>query len=274
MRLLLFALTILLSVSCTNGQNEWQEEGFTYAKVSTDQGDMIFKLYNSTPKHRDNFVKLAKEGFYDGTIFHRIIKEFMIQGGDPDSRNAGPDAQLGQGGPGYTIEAEIGEIHKKGALAAARKGDQVNPEKESSGSQFYIVQGKSYTEEEMKKMEDDLAMKSVMGKVQEYITMEENKPLMDSIQQMQAAQDTDGLQALQTRLVNKFKSEDDQFSFSDEHMEIYTTIGGTPFLDNDYTVFGEIVQGMDVIDKIASVAVAPGSNRPEEDIQMTVTIIE
>ncbi len=275
MRLVLFVASLVLAISCTNGQqNEWQEEGFKYIKVSTDHGDMIFKLYNSTPKHRDNIVKLAKEGFYDGTLFHRVMKDFMIQGGDPESKGATPQARLGNGGPGYTLDAEFGAIHKKGALAAARQGDQVNPEKKSSGSQFYIVQGKIYTPEELSQLENDMTMRKVMGKVQTHITLEENKDLLDTIQQLQAAQDQQALQTIQDRLVAQYKAEEGDFKFSDEQKESYTTIGGTPFLDDDYTVFGEIVQGMEVIDIIAGIEVTPGSNRPVADVAMKVSVIE
>jgi len=190
-------------------------------KISTEYGDMIVLLYDDTPKHRDNFIKLTKEGYYNGTLFHRVIKDFMIQGGDPDSKNAKPGQRLGMGGPGYTIPAEFNpeHIHKKGALAAARKGDQMNPEKRSSGSQFYIVEGKKYSAPELNNM------------------------------------------AKRTHAI-----------YTPEQINTYKTIGGTPFLDTQYTVFGEVVEGLDVIDKIASVKTGAG-NRPVKDIKMTVTLI-
>lgn len=193
-----------------------------YVKISTSFGDMVVKLYNETPLHRDNFLKLAKEGYYNDLLFHRVMKEFMIQGGDPQSRNAAPNARLGMGGPEYKIPAEIkpGFYHKKGALAAARQADQVNPQKMSSGSQFYIVQGKKSTPAEL-----------------------------DQISRAYGTQ------------------------FSPEAKEIYSTIGGTPFLDGGYTVFGEVVKGLDVIDKIAAVKTNP-DDRPLQDVKMTVTIIE
>jgi len=191
-------------------------------KISTEYGDMVIKLYNETPKHRDNFIKLAKEGFYNGTIFHRVIKSFMIQGGDPESKNAVAGAMYGNGGPGYTIPAEFNNnlFHKKGALAAARLGDGQNPAKASSGSQFYIVQGKKYTNLEIN-------------------TLEQRMGVM----------------------------------IPSEQKEAYMTIGGTPFLDRNYTVFGEVIEGMDVIDNIAAVKTLRG-DRPEKDIKMTVTVIE
>ena len=189
--------------------------------ISTSLGDIKVKLYNETPYHRDNFLKLAKEAYYDNTLFHRVIKGFMIQGGDPDSKNATPEQSLGMGGPGYTLPAEINPnlFHKKGALSAARTGDQMNPQRRSSGSQFYVVQGKTYTGEELKQME-------ARG-----------------------------------------------FVFSDAQKTAYKTIGGTPFLDAQYTVFGEVVEGLDVLDKIAATETKPG-DRPAKDVKMTVKIVE
>ena len=194
----------------------------SYVLLQTDYGNMKILLYEDTPLHRENFIKLVKSGFYDGLLFHRVINGFMIQGGDPDSRNAQPGVMLGNGGPGYTIPAEFNTkyYHKKGVIAAAREGDNVNPMKESSGSQFYIVQGKVYNE-------------AIMQKI--------------------AAQ------------MNK--------TFSEEQIKAYGTIGGSPWLDNDYTVFGEVVEGLDVIDKIAAVKCGP-NDRPMEDVKMTMKIIE
>lgn len=194
----------------------------SYVLLQTDYGNMKILLYEETPLHRENFIKLVKSGFYDGLLFHRVINGFMIQGGDPDSRNAQPGVMLGNGGPGYTIPAEFNTkyYHKKGVIAAAREGDNVNPMKESSGSQFYIVQGKVYNE-------------AIMQKI--------------------AAQ------------MHK--------TFSEEQIKAYGTIGGSPWLDNDYTVFGEVVEGLDVIDKIAAVKCGP-NDRPMEDVKMTIKIIE
>jgi peptidyl-prolyl cis-trans isomerase B (cyclophilin B) len=193
-----------------------------YVKIETTYGDIVVKLYNETPKHRDNFLKLVKEGTYDGVLFHRVIQNFMIQGGDPNSRNAKKGEMLGNGELGYTLPAEFvpSLYHKKGALAAARQADQVNPEKRSSSCQFYIVQGEKWDAEKLKRVETS------MGK-----------------------------------------------SFTKEQAEVYATLGGTPFLDGDYTVFGEVVEGLEVVDKIAAVACGP-MNRPLEDVKMKMTIIE
>ena len=191
--------------------------------ISTDMGDITVMLHNETPEHRDNFLKLAEEGFYEGILFHRVINGFMIQAGDPHSRDAAPGERLGSGGPGYTIPAEIrpGLFHQKGALSAARQGDQVNPERRSSGSQFYIVQGRPYSREELN------VMASNMGT-----------------------------------------------TFTDEQIEKYSTIGGTPHLDDAYTVFGQVIDGMDVIDRIAEVETAAG-DRPVNDVSIkSITVIE
>ncbi len=193
---------------------------FKYVQIVTDKGICIVRLYNETPKHRDNFVKLAKSQYYDGTLFHRVIQNFMIQGGDPDSKNAVGGAQLGNGGPGYTIPAEIqdGLFHKKGAIGAARDN---NPEKASSGSQFYLIQGKVFSPEDLNRLE-------------------------------------------QTRMNGK--------RFSDTQRQVYTTIGGAPHLDWNYTVFGELVKGVDVIDQIAAVK-TDQHDRPETDQKMTMHVL-
>ncbi|PHN03033.1 peptidylprolyl isomerase [Flavilitoribacter nigricans] len=199
------------------GFSSCQKDEFTHAEIMTDFGNIEVILYNSTPKHRDNFIKLANEGYYDDLLFHRVVNGFMIQGGDPDSKNAAPGQSLGRGGPGYQIDAEIGAPHFRGALAAARDG---NPLKKSSGSQFYIVQGRPVTEEALTQMENQKSLK-----------------------------------------------------YSPEQRQVYVNDGGSPFLDGDYTVFGEVVSGMEVIDKIAELN-TDSNNRPTEDVRMKVRILE
>jgi len=191
-------------------------------EVTTEMGKMLIELYNDTPLHRDNFLKLAEEGYFDGLIFHRVIDGFMIQGGDPNSREALPGAMLGSGGPGYQVDAEFNDhlVHLKGALAAARTGGPMNPEKKSSGSQFYIVQG---------------------GPV--------------SAQMLDMIEVRNGIE------------------YSPEQREKYEELGGTPQLDMEYTVFGRVVEGLDVIDKIASVR-TDGRDRPEENVTMNVEVIK
>ncbi len=196
--------------------------------ISTSYGNIKIALYNEAPKHRDNFIKLVKDGVLNGTLFHRVIKNFMIQGGDPDSKNAEKGAALGEGGLGYTIPAEFNAalIHKKGVLAAARESDEVNPNKESSSCQFYIVHGRTFTRAEIDKM-----------------------------------------------LKAKNAKREHKIEYTDEQYKTYETIGGTPHLDMDYTVFGEVIEGLDVIDKIAEVK-KDKRDRPEEDIKMTFKIVK
>ena len=191
-----------------------------YVKITTSKGEVIIKLYNETPLHRDNFLKLAKEGFYNGTIFHRVIKEFMIQGGDPESKNAKPETMLGNGGPDYKIPAEFRDslFHKKGVLAAARDN---NPEKASSSSQFYIVQGKVLTDSAINAIEKN-------------------------------------------RLKHKIP---------DYQREVYKTLGGVPHLDRNYTVYGEVVKGLEMVDNIAAMPTG-NANRPKEDVKMTVMVLK
>lgn len=210
---LLFAIIVLFS-SCNSKEK---------ILIETDYGNMVIELRDDTPKHRDNILKLAKEGFYDDLIFHRVIENFMIQGGDPDSKTAAPGQMLGSGGPGYTIDAEItGGLHIKGAVAAARRGDNGNPERKSSGSQFYIVQGVPIT--------------------------------------------ADNIDTQLSKSAKKMYTQDDK--------QAYIQAGaGYPALDSSYTVFGQVVEGLEVIDKIA--AVKKGANdRPVQDIKMKVSVIK
>lgn len=205
---LIFALALVAAMAFAQS---------TKVLIETTKGNMTVVLYDDTPLHRDNFIKLAESGYYDSLLFHRVIKNFMIQGGDPQSKNASPTARLGNGGPDYTIPAEIvypTHFHKKGALAAARTGDNVNPERRSSGSQFYIVQGQVYTDMKLDQFE------KALGK-----------------------------------------------TFTTKERDTYATIGGTPHLDNQYTVFGEVVEGLGVVDRIAEVETRPG-DRPVDDVRI------
>ena len=243
-------------------------------RIATNYGDIVVRLYDETPEHRDNFLKLAREGYFDGTLFHRVIKDFMIQGGDPDSKGAPAGKQLGSGGPGYTIPAEFVSpkyFHKRGVLSAARQADQVNPERRSSGSQFYIVWGKTYTESALAQLAAQLD-----GQRGQQIFNELAAQHRDSIQAMYQRGDQKGLMELQNRLAaetDKILKETQGFAFTPEQVEAYTTVGGTPFLDNQYTVFGEVVSGLDVVEKIQSVATG-SADRPKEDVVMTVTVLE
>lgn len=218
MKKLFFCAFFLLAALCGNsqvavGQKAKEVKGIR-VEMTTNYGKIMLLLYDETPLHRDNFIKLAGKGTFDGLLFHRVIGKFMIQGGDPDSRNAEPGRMLGEGTLGYNIPAEFRPnlFHKRGALCAAREGDQVNPKKESSASQFYIVQGRTWSDEELDMMEQRMGKK--------------NGP---------------------------------------EQREIYTTVGGTPHLDGEYTVFGEVIEGMEVVDKIAGVE-CDKYDRPLEDV--------
>ena len=242
--------------------------------IKTTEGDIKVRLYDETPQHRDNFIKLAKEGYFDGTLFHRVIKDFMIQGGDPDSKNAPKGKMLGTGGPDYTIPAEFVYpqlYHKRGALSAARLGDEVNPERESSGSQFYIVWGKTYKNAELKQIEKQLAMQQ-----EQAIFNALAKGHHDEIMDLRRNRNRQGLMELQDKLIAETKAkckETGSPKFTEEQVKTYTTIGGTPFLDNQYTVFGEVEEGLDVVERIQNCETLRG-DRPKEDISMTIEIIE
>lgn len=260
---------ILLSISML-GCN--LKEKKHHVKIKTPYGDMIVELYNQTPKHRDNFIKLTERKYYDGLLFHRVINEFMIQGGDPDSRNAEEGARLGNGGPGYDIDAEIVPelFHKKGVIAAAREGDRSNPKRASSGSQFYIVQGKRFTEEELDSLEDEEFMKESRK-----IYKKKQWSNKDSILYYQQHQMYEKIDALRERLQQEADSIAmiNRHSIPEDHRNIYKKIGGTPHLDGKYTVFGEVIEGKNIIDSIASVRTNLG-DRPLKDIKMIIELVD
>ena len=245
----------------------------TRVKIETNKGDIIVKLYNDTPKHKANFLKLVKDGTYEGTLFHRVINNFMIQAGDPNSKTAEKDQQLGDGDVGYTIPAEFAypeRFHKRGALAAARQGDQVNPKKESSGCQFYIVTGQVYNDSTLVNMEKRKNY-NVLNAAFTQLVMKNR----DEILNLQKKGDEKALMAMQDKLLAQAREQikdEPEFKFTPEQAEAYTTIGGTPHLDGDYTVFGEVVDGMDVVDEIQQVA-TNSNDRPVDDvviIKMTI----
>lgn len=262
-------LTILICglTSCKSGQKkDGDMEKETKLKIETSAGDIIVKLYNETPQHRDNFIKLAENGTYEGTLFHRVIKDFMIQAGDPESKNAPKGKMLGAGDVGYTIPAEFvypQYFHKKGVLSAARQGDNVNPKKESSGCQFYIVTGKVYNDSTLLGMEqqmNQMRLNNAFNALAQKHTKE--------IYKMRKANDQDGLMNLQDTLIAQAEAQvakDPEFHFTPEQVKAYTTVGGTPHLDDEYTVFGEVLEGMEVVDKIQKVK-TDRSDRPEEDV--------
>lgn len=240
----------------------------TRLKIKTSEGDIIIRLYDETPKHRDNFLKLAKEGYYNGTLFHRVIKDFMIQGGDPNSKNAPKGKALGTGGPDYTIPAEFVYpqlFHKRGALSAARTGDEVNPERASSGSQFYIVWGKIYKSAALKQLERQMGIQQ-----EQDVFNQLAKQHHDEIMNLRRNRDHVGLQTLQDKLIEETKEKcksQGKPTFTLEQNEAYTTLGGTPFLDNQYTVFGEVEEGLDIVERIQN-SQTDRNDRPSEDVRI------
>lgn len=241
--------------------------GDVKVEMVTDLGTVTLLLYGDTPLHLDNFVKLVNDGFYNGLLFHRVIGDFMVQAGDPDSKNAPKGKMLGAGDPGYTIEAEFAyprHFHKRGALAAAREGDATNPNKRSSGSQFYIVTGRTYSPGQLEQMDRNMQLQN-----QKAIFDKLAANYRDSIMNMRRNRDQAGLAALQEKLIAESDSlaRQNPKGMSDEAKEIYSTIGGTPHLDGNYTVFGEVIDGMDVVDRIQRVE-TDSNDRPTEDVKI------
>jgi len=244
-------------------------------RISTNKGDIVVELYDDTPTHRDNFLKLARQGFYDGTLFHRVINKFMIQAGDPESKGAAPGARLGAGDVGYTLPAEFvypTHFHKRGVLSAARQGDQVNPERRSSGCQFYIVTGNVYTPDQLQQFGERMLQQRGQQLFDELAQQH-----VDSIRAMYNRGDQTGLQKLQQQLtaeVQKRLADESKSVFTDQQVEAYTTVGGTPHLDGQYTVFGEVVEGMDIVDEIQKVE-TDSSDRPVSDVViLKMTVLE
>ena len=236
-------------------------------EILTSVGNLTVRLYDETPLHRDNFVKLVNDSFYNGVLFHRVINQFMVQSGDPDSRTAKPGTMLGSGTPGYDIEAEFRTpqlFHKRGALAAAREGDMTNPQKRSCGSQFYIVTGKVLNPGQLRSFERNRNLQ-----IEQDIKNELMSQNRDTIMALRKARDFAALQEIQDEIVTKADEMlvDRKFSFTPEQVEAYSTIGGTPFLDGEYTVFGEVISGMEVVEIIEKSA-TDGNDRPIEDIRI------
>jgi cyclophilin family peptidyl-prolyl cis-trans isomerase len=250
----------------------------TYVVITTEFGEIKAVLYDETPLHRDNMVKNVKGGVYDSLLFHRVINEFMVQGGDPDSKNAKEGELLGNGGLNYTVPAEFDKnfFHKKGALCAARQGDDVNPLKASSSTQFYIVQGKVYNDDGLKKMEARVNQMSQNAIFFELLGLPENADKLKRFNDAKAVKD----QVKTMELYNEMKPEilalqkerGGEFKFNETQREAYKTVGGAPHLDGNYTVFGEVVSGMEVVDKIAAEKV-DGNNRPVKDIRFSIKIV-
>lgn len=263
---LLLVLFSVLVFSCDINTSKKKKENQLY-KIETIYGDMIFKLYDATPLHKENFIKLIDQGYFNDLLFHRVIYDFMIQGGDPNSRNAEPSKILGEGGPGYTIPAEFVDtiFHKKGVIAAAREGDDVNPEMRSAGSQFYIVQGKVFSDEDVKKVEDRINASRLNKLITKYINEAQNEAFNSGgIIDYQLI-----LPVAREKAEEEFKREG-YYKIPENKLKVYQTVGGTPHLDNAYTVFGEVVEGIDVIDKISAVE-TDENDRPIKDVKMRIS---
>ena len=275
---LLICLAFIALTACNAGSkrqtnHHMENEKRTLVKLETTMGNITVALYNETPKHRDNFIKLVKEGVYDSTLFHRVIKQFMIQAGDPDSKNASDTAMLGSGDVGYTIPAEFNPkfFHKKGVLAAARQGDDVNPEKASSGCQFYIVTGRKFTEPQLLGMEN-----KINEQREEALFDSLARQHMKEIYKMRKAGDNAGLLELQDTLeaqARELADKEEKFRFTPEQIKAYSTIGGAPHLDGSYTVFGEVTEGMEVVDNI-EIAKTNRADRPIENIRILKASIQ
>ncbi|WP_251621176.1 peptidylprolyl isomerase [Odoribacter lunatus] len=258
-----YFLIILLAVLFLIGCRRNEENTFV---IKTNVGEIHIRLYDVTPEHRDNFVKLVKEKYYEGMLFHRVIPDFVIQTGDPASRNARSQMILGAGDIGYKIDAEIRPelIHKRGVIAAAREGDNVNPERRSSGSHFYIVQGHVYRPGEL-------------DSVVEQINFRRQQTLFDKVKQQyeveirayESAKDYDALMELNKKISEQVSElfAGEKFILTEEQRKSYTTEGGIPFLDGAYTIFGEVTKGMDVVDRITKLK-TDENNRPERDVKI------
>ncbi len=275
-RNIILTLTILLAAIAGAGAtkhekdimtNSSQNDGDVRVLLHTSLGDITILLYGDTPRHTANFVKRVNAGDYDGVLFHRVINDFMIQTGDPSSKNAPKGKMLGAGDSGEQIDAEFlfpKHYHHRGAIAAARQGDSVNPEKKSSGSQFYIVTGRKFSAAQMEQMEHKAQMQRKQNVFDRLC--KENR---DTIMTLRRNRDQAGLQTLQEKLVKETEQQtaSDTVIYTPEMREVYANQGGTPHLDGDYTVYGRVIDGMDIVEKIEKTD-TDANDRPIEDIKI------
>lgn len=274
----LILLAGVVAFALPNKESKKQKMENPIVTFETNYGVIKIKLYNETPLHRDNFVKLAESHYYDSLLFHRVIDNFMIQAGDPKSKGAAAGTQLGTGGPGYTIPAEFNSnlIHKKGAVAAARLGGPQNPNKESSGSQFYIVVGQQVPTEQLDAMASQKAEQAKVEYIQSQLYKPENKEYLSELITLQNANDRQNFMikwnAFEELYADSIKNLPN-YTYTEEQKNIYQTIGGTPHLDMDYTVFGEVVEGLEVVDEIAKVK-KDRYDRPLSDVIITKVSVE
>ena len=270
--LIIAVITVLLAACGAGSKKTTDMEKRTQVKIETTMGDIVVELYNETPKHRDNFIKLAKEGVYNSTLFHRVIRQFMIQAGDPESKTANDTAQLGGGDVGYTVPAEFVPkfFHKKGALAAARMGDDVNPERASSGCQFYIVTGRKFRESQLL----DMAGQKNNARMDTLFNQLARKH-MKEIYKLRKAGDENALLELQDKLEAEayaLYKEEEPFMFTPEQINAYSTIGGAPHLDGAYTVFGQVLEGMETVEKIEGTKTGK-ADRPVENVRILKAMV-
>jgi len=257
---LLFLISFINQSLCSQADN-------VKVKLITNKGEMTIELFKETPLHSTNFIKLVESGFYEGVSFHRVIKGFMAQAGDPNSKNETFSGKLGQESYGEVVAAEFNSkyYHKKGALCAARKGDEVNPNKESSGSQFYLVQGKTYSKQLLENMASQINNKKKQALLVSYIQNPSNIDVLNKLQYYQQNNLQDSIAIFIEEIKPIATKHFNAFSFSEEAKSTYTTIGGTPFLDGNYTVFGQVIEGLEVIDEICNVKTLE-EDIPEEDV--------
>ncbi len=273
------AMVLLVSIIGACSSSSDSKEGALEGKdflvtIKTDMGDIKAILYDKTPRHKENFLKLVNEGYYDSLLFHRVMQNFMIQGGDPDSKKAIQGQSLGTGSPGYTVDAEFlpEYFHEKGALAAARQPDQFNPQRASSGSQFYIVHGQTWTVDQLAGIKQGMMVQAFRKLMQEQpehaLAVEYQEVLTNS------PNDNDAIQAKVDATIDRLSEATGvDFSIADRRIEKYSTVGGYPPLDEQYTIFGQVIQGLDIVDKIAATATDP-NDRPMEDVRMYISVEE
>jgi cyclophilin family peptidyl-prolyl cis-trans isomerase len=267
----------LLILCCIAGRMGAQTYSPEVILIETPMGNMTLRLFEETPLHKANFLKLVRENYYDSLMFHRVINNFMIQGGDHLSKHAKPGDSLGHGEIGYSVPAEFRReiIHKKGRLAAARDGDDVNPTMASSASQFYIVMGKKRTPEDLKKYEDRINRNHYNRCARAFLKTGKGKKLKERYDRLKQENRADSSEVFAQikRNIDKLHKKDPEYRFNDYQVQTYTTVGGTPHLDGTYTVFGEVTEGLEVIDKIAGVK-TDSRDRPLEDIRMKISIVK
>lgn len=245
----------------------------TVVQLETTQGKIVVKLYPETVKHRENFLKLVNTGFYNGVMFHRVISNFMIQTGDPDSKKAKPGVMLGLGDIGYTVPAEFKYpqyYHKRGALSAARQGDENNPKKASSGCQFYIVQGKILSDTELDLIEKNKAQKIFSTRLEENLNLKQGElKLLTKTKNKEAI---DSVRNIAIKEVQQQMKKDSSYKFTSQQRRDYTTLGGTPHLDGDYTVFGEVLEGLDILTQISRLK-TDRYDRPIVDVRVLKAVV-